>query len=160
MSSGQQGECGCCGTTDRDAAACDEGCACGTAASAQSTPRIPATRMAMAAAALPGGDRPDLVCTLDGGLDAMRGRIGEWQAIIARATRRESADGGVTLVYDHDPEVTVELARLAAAEFACCSFFSFTITVAPAGMRFTISAADEASDVVTAVFGTASVPAR
>jgi hypothetical protein len=136
--------------------ACDEDCACVTAASAQITPRILATRMALSAAALPGGNRPDLVCTLDGGLDAMRGRIGEWKAVIAQATGREPADGGVTLVYDHDPAVTVELGRLAAAEFACCSFFTFTLTVAPDGMRFTISAPDEARDAVTAVFGTAT----
>jgi hypothetical protein len=106
-------------------------------------------------AALPGGSRPDLMCTLDGGLDAMHGRISEWTAVIAQATRREPADGGVTLVYDHDPAVTVELARLAAAEFACCSFFSFTLTVARDGMRFTISVPGEARDVVTAMFGSA-----
>jgi hypothetical protein len=135
--------------------ACTDGCACGTPA-AQTTPRIPATRMVMSAAALPGGDRPDLVCTLEGGLDAMRGRIGEWKAVIAQATRREPADGGVTLIYDHNPEVTVGLARLAAAEFACCSFFTFSLTVAPEGLRFTVSAPDAARDVVTAVFGTAT----
>jgi hypothetical protein len=112
--------------------------------------------MAMSAEALPGGTRPDLVCTLDGGLDAMRGRISEWKAVIAQATGREPADGGVTLGYDHNPAVTVELARLAAAEFACCSFLTFTLTVAPEGTRFTISAPDEARDVVTAVFGTAT----
>jgi hypothetical protein len=136
--------------------ACDDGCACVTAAFAQTTPRVPVTRMALSAAALPGGDRPDLVCTLDGGLDAMRGRISEWRAVIAQATGREPADGGVTLVYDHDPALTVELARLAAVEFACCSFFTFTLAVAPDGMRFTISAPDEARDAVTAVFGTAA----
>jgi len=136
--------------------ACDEGCACVTAASAQTTPHIPATRMVMSAAALSGGIRPDLVCTFDGGLDAMRGRTGEWQAVIGRAIGREPAEGGVTLVYDHDPAVTVELARLAAVEFACCSFFAFTLTVAPEGMRFTVSAPNEARDVVTAVFGTAT----
>ncbi len=136
--------------------ACHVGCACVTATSAQSTRWVSATRMPMSAAALPGGTRPDLVCTLDGGLDAMRGRIDEWHAVINRATAREPAEGGVTLVYDHDPAVTAELARLAAAEFACCSFFAFTLTVAPQGMRFTVRAPVEARDVVTAVFGTAS----
>ena len=89
---------------------CGEDCACLTAAAAQTTPRIPVTRMAMTAAALPGGAGTELVCTLDGGLDAMRDRISEWKAVIAQATRREPADGGVTLVYDHDPGTTVELA--------------------------------------------------
>jgi rhodanese-related sulfurtransferase len=77
--------------------ACHEDCACVTAASAP--PRIPATRMAMSAAALDGGTRPDLVCTLDGGLDAMRGRISEWRAVIDRATRagtrRRRCDAGL-----------------------------------------------------------------
>ena len=48
----------------------------------------------------------------------------------------------------------MDLARLAAAEFACCSFFTFT--VAPEAMRFTVSAPDEAHDAVTAVFGAAT----
>jgi hypothetical protein len=135
--------------------ACHDGCACVTATSAPRTPGVSATRMPMSAAALPGGTRPDLVCTLDGGLDAMRGRISEWHTVINQATGREPADGGLTLVYHHDPAVTVELARLAAAEFACCSFFTFTLTVAPEGTRFTVSAPGEARDVVTAVFGTA-----
>jgi hypothetical protein len=108
---------------------------------------------ATGADALPGGSRPDLVCTLDGGPDAMRERVDEWRALIDRATGRETADGGVTLIYDHDPEVTVELARLAVADFACCSFFTFALTVAPDGMRFTVTAPAQARDVVTAMFG-------
>jgi hypothetical protein len=140
MSHGQQSGCACCGT------AADRTNPDGLA--------DPAVRVRF----LAGAEATDarLVCTLDGGLDAMRGRIGEWRAIIAQATGREPADGGVTLVYDHDPAVTVELARLAAAEFACCSFFTFTLIVATDGMRFTISAPDEARDVVTAVFGAAA----
>ncbi|GID94837.1 hypothetical protein ACFQFC_28820 [Amorphoplanes digitatis] len=136
------------------AGACGEGCTCVTAASTRTAPRMPVAR-----AALPLLDNSvgtDLVCTLDGGLDSMRGRIGEWQAVIGRAVGREAADGGVTLVYDHDPAVAVELARLGAAEFACCSFFGFTLTVAPAGMRFTVTAPAEAATLVTAVFGKAA----
>jgi hypothetical protein len=103
------------------------------------------------AAQKPGGS--DVVCTLDGDPDAIRVRINEWQAVIGAATRREPTGGGVTLVYEHDPAMTVELARLAAAEFACCSFFTFALTVGPDGMRFTVTAPDEAADVLTAVFG-------
>lgn len=94
-------------------------------------------------------------CTLDGGLDAMRGRIGEWQAVVGQATKRELAEGGFTLVYDHDPAVTVELARLAAAEFACCSFFTFSLAFGHEGLRFTVTAPDDAQEFLTAVFGTA-----
>ena len=133
--------------------ACHDGCAGVAAAWAQTTPRAPAVRVALIPAGEPGSD---IVCTLDGGLDAMRGRIDEWAAVIGRATGREPADGGVTLVYDHDPALTVELARLAAAEFACCSFFSFALKVAPDGVRFTVTAPDEAATVLTALFGTAT----
>jgi hypothetical protein len=104
-----------------------------------------------ASAAADGG--PDFVCTLDGGVEALAGRFGQWQAVIGQAVTREAADGGVTLGYDHDPARTVELARLAAAEFACCSFFTFSLTVAPEGVRFTVTAPPEAQDVVTALFG-------
>ncbi|MET8151923.1 hypothetical protein ACIBSW_02655 [Actinoplanes sp. NPDC049668] len=135
------------------AGACGGGCACVTAASARTAPRIPVARAALPLLDDAAGAGADLVCTLDGGLDAMRGRIGEWQAVIGRAVGREAVDGGVTLVYGHDPAVAVELARLAAAEFACCSFFSFVLAVEPAGMRFTVTAPAEAATLVTAVFG-------
>ncbi|WP_175313695.1 hypothetical protein [Streptomyces lunaelactis] len=134
---------------------CGQDCACVTAASAVTAPRVPAGRMALSAGAAAGGGA-DIVCTLDGGTDAMRDRITEWQAVIGRSTGRVPANGGVTLAFDHDSGVAVELARLAAAEFACCSFFTFTLTIGPMGMQFTVSAPDEARDVVTAVFGTAT----
>jgi hypothetical protein len=143
---------------------CDESCACVTAGPAETPARTPPRmppRMPLVRSALPradGSTDSDLVCTLDGGPDAMRDRIGDWRAVIARATGREPADGGVTLVYDHDPAVAVELARLSVAEFACCSFFSFTVTVAPEGMRFTVQAPAEAATVVTAIFGAAPNP--
>ncbi|MBT2390723.1 hypothetical protein J7E87_15130 [Streptomyces sp. ISL-1] len=134
--------------------ACREDCACVTAASAVTTPRVPASRMALSAAAVGGGS--DIVCTLEGGTDAMSERITDWQTVVGAATGREPADGGVTLTFDHDPGAAVELARLAAAEFACCSFFTFTLTIGPMGMRFTVTAPEEARDVVTAVYGTAA----
>ncbi|MEU0398217.1 hypothetical protein ABZ208_36785 [Streptomyces sp. NPDC006208] len=113
--------------------------------------------MALSAGAADGGS--DIVCTLAGGTEAMRQRITEWQAVIRSATGREAADGGVSVLFDHDRGVAVELARLAAAEFACCSFITFTLTIAPSGMRLTVTAPDEAREVVTAVFGTATSPA-
>jgi hypothetical protein len=133
---------------------CGEDCACVNAAPAVSTPRIPAGRIPLSEAALGGGS--DIVCTLEGGTGAMHERITEWQTVIGRATGRQPADSGVTLTFDHDPDLAVELTRLAAAEFACCSFFTFTLGVGPPGMHFTVSAPDEARDVVAAVFGTAT----
>lgn len=133
---------------------CGQDCACMTATSTETGPRLPASRTALSAGAT--GGSSDIVCTLDGGTDAMRDRITEWQAVIGRSSGRLPANGGVTLAFDHDSAVMVELARLAAAEFACCSFFTLTLTVGPMGMRFTVTAPEEARDVVTAVFGTAT----
>jgi hypothetical protein len=137
---------------------CREDCPCAMASTASPTlgsPRMPATSMALAASALDSPVGSDIVCTLDGGVDAMRGRIGEWQDVIGRAVGRHPAAGGVALRYEHDATLAVELVRLAAAEFACCSFFEFSLTVGPEGMVFAVSAPDEARDVITAVFGSA-----
>jgi hypothetical protein len=111
--------------------------------------------MPLASSSAQGRDT-ELVCTLEGGLDAMRDRIGEWQAVIGLASRRITAPGGVTLVYNHDAAITVELARLAAAEFACCSFFEFILVVSPDGVAFTVAAPPEASNIVDSVFGLAA----
>ena len=123
-------------------------------AGGSAAPRVPAIQMASARSLLDGQIGPDVVCTLEGGPDAMRTRIDDWQAILAYVTGRRPADGGVTLTFDHDADVTVELARLAAAEFACCSFFTFGLSVGPEGMRFTVSAPEDARPLVTAMFGT------
>jgi hypothetical protein len=107
-------------------------------------------------------DNPDptpIACTLDGGIDAMRTRGGDWQRVIGRATGRYPIDHGVTLTYDHDEPLTTELARLAAAEFACCSFFEFTLRVGAGGVTFTVTAPAEAGGIVTAMFGAYGSPA-
>ena len=98
-------------------------------------------------------DGSPIACTLDGGIDAMRTRISDWQDVLSRATSREAVAGGVALTFGHDEPLTLELARLAAAEFACCSFFTFSLTVSPNGMSFTVTAPPAAGDVVTAMFG-------
>jgi hypothetical protein len=86
----------------------------------------------------------------------MLDRLTPWQAALARETGREPAEGGVTVVFEQVLALTVELARLAAAEFTCCSFFTFSLSVGPTGMRFTVTAPEEARDLVTALFGTAA----
>jgi hypothetical protein len=83
----------------------------------------------------------------------MRTRVGDWQEVLAKATGRRPIEGGVILSYPHDGQVTVELARLAAAEFECCSFFEFSLSVGPSGMTFAVLAPEEAQDVVTSMFG-------
>jgi hypothetical protein len=94
-----------------------------------------------------------LVCTLEGGASAVQERVGEWRKVVNLAVERRPATAGVTLVYRPDATVAVELARLAAAEFACCSFFTFTLRLDPAGMALTVTAPPEAASVITAMFG-------
>ena len=94
-----------------------------------------------------------IVCTLGGGLEAIQARVTDWQQVIGRSTGRRPVDGGVVLTYDHDEAVAADLGRLAVAEYACCSFFEFTLTVGPDGMAFAVAAPPEASAVVTAMFG-------
>jgi hypothetical protein len=90
---------------------------------------------------------------LDGGVEAIGARVAEWQEIVGRASDLQPAAGGVTLRYEHNPQLAADLARLAAAEFACCSFFTFTLAFGPGGMVFTVTAPEEAGDAVTAIFG-------
>jgi hypothetical protein len=83
----------------------------------------------------------------------MRGRVGDWQAVLDRAVGREPVPGGAALTFRHDVDTTTELARLAAAEYACCSFFDFSLAVTGDGVRFEVRAPAEAQDVLAAVFG-------
>jgi hypothetical protein len=90
-------------------------------------------------------------CTLDPG--AMRGRISDWQALLARGTSRSPIPGGSAITFDIDPELLAGLARLVADEHACCSFFDFTISVTEDGVRFEVRAPEEAHDMLATVFG-------
>jgi len=98
-------------------------------------------------------DSDGVACTLGGGGEAMARRLDEWAAVTGRARGHEPADGGVTLVYDHDGDTAAELARLATAEFGCCSFFTFTLTIGPNGMRLTVTAPPKAAHIVADLFG-------
>ena len=99
---------------------------------------------------------PALVCTLAGGPEARQVRLADWRAAISQATGRRPAAGGVTLTFDHDSRLAAELGRLAAVEYECCSFFTFTLGIGPAGMTFTAQAPDAARDIVTDLFGEAA----
>ena len=73
--------------------------------------------------------------------------------MVARATDRRVIDDGIALTFEHDAELTTEIARLAAAEFDCCSFFRFGLAVDATGVRLEVGAPPHARDIVTAVFG-------
>lgn len=48
-----------------------------------------------------------------------------------------------------------ELARLAAAEQACCPFFAFTLTIGARGIALEVTAPADGQDLLATVFGVA-----
>ncbi|GEK19901.1 MerR family transcriptional regulator [Cellulomonas xylanilytica] len=132
---------------------CGDGCPCTTAAPEPLADRrtfVPLTRAP--AVAVP--DVPLIACSLDAG--AVPDRISDWQALVARAVKREPIADGVALKFVASPELVVEVARLAAAEQDCCTFFTFTLTMTTGHVRLEVEAPGEAADVVAAMFGTAA----
>lgn len=96
---------------------------------------------------------PPIACTLDPA--AMPDRVAEWQALLDGATARErTSDGALVVVLAADTSLP-ELARLVAAEQACCAFFSFSITADQRGVGLEVRAPAGADEIVTALFGAA-----
>ncbi|CAN5398128.1 MerR family transcriptional regulator [soil metagenome] len=125
---------------------CDDDCACG--ADDPPPPLVTST----AEDTLP-VEEVEIACTLDAG--DMSGRLEEWQDVIARATHRSPIADGVALRFAHDMDLTTALARLCAAEHACCSFFRFALLIDSHGVRLEVRSPPEARDMLTAaVFGT------
>jgi hypothetical protein len=114
---------------------------------------LPTTSGPTAPAITPAG-RP-IVCTLDANGGSMAERLGEWRTVLAQATGREAIDEGVAVTFGHDIARTAELARLLAAEYSCCSFASYHLTIDGRGVRMEIRTPPEARDALAAVFGTA-----
>ena len=132
---------------------CGDGCPCATAAPAPLADRrtfVPLTRGPVIAAP----DVPVIACSLDAG--SVPDRISDWQALVAQAVRREPITGGMALQFAASPELVAEVARLAAAEQDCCTFFTFTLQMTTDQVRLEVQAPDDAVDVVAAMFGTAA----
>jgi DNA-binding transcriptional MerR regulator len=113
-----------------------------------------AADVVIAATVLAPDDRtgqPVIACTLEA--DAVRERLGDWRSVLGRATSRGPIPGGVMATFDHADGLIADLARLAAAEQACCTFFDFTLTLTGSGIRFEVRAPSEAQDVLLALFG-------
>jgi hypothetical protein len=94
-----------------------------------------------------------IVCTLDADGGDMTARVDEWRAVLADATGREQTDEGIALTFRHDIARTAELARLLAAEYACCSFASYHLTIDDRGVRIEVRTPPEARPALAAVFG-------
>jgi hypothetical protein len=133
---------------------CTDDCACTRAASVTDSSDVLPTGTG---ATIPGAtpyDHP-LVCTLGADGGDVVGRLGEWQAMLAQATSREEIDGGVAVSFPHDIARTAGLARLLAAEYSCCSFASYHLTIDARGVRMEIRTPAETRDALAAAFGTA-----
>jgi MerR family copper efflux transcriptional regulator len=125
---------------DPTAGPCGPGCAC-----LESGPASGASL-----AVVPLGSEPDIVCTLNP--EEMGDRISEWQAILAHVDAREAIDGGIRLTLSPDADLA-EVARLARAEWSCCSFFAFSLTVDSRGTALEVRAPEAARELLTLVFG-------
>lgn len=100
----------------------------------------------------PCGPCGSIACTLDH--EDMATRLSEWQAVLGEVTGRASIDDGIRLTLAPSIDLGA-VAHLTRAEWACCSFFAFGITVDGRGTAIEVRAPVEARDLVTAVFGAA-----
>ena len=125
---------------------CGSGCAC--LAGNDSPVPSPVTRSVAASREQP------IVCTLQP--TAIPERIERWRAVLAHVRARvRTADGRLRLEMQHSIDLS-ELANLVAAEQQCCAFFAFVLTVDERGIVLEIAAPDEATEIVSAMFGTAA----
>jgi MerR family copper efflux transcriptional regulator len=113
---------------------CADGCAC------VSPPAVPG-----AGQALP------VTCTLDA--TEVPGRRQAWRALLEPARSRSSTEDGGLRFELGDRVALEELARLVAAEQACCAFFSFTITVDGGGISLEVRAPEGAAAIVDELMG-------
>jgi hypothetical protein len=131
--------------------ACDTDCGC--VSDANETEPVAATIRAASLSAKPVAGESAIACTLSAG--SMKGRIADWQSLLAHVVRREPIDGGVRSVFS--PSVPIgDLMRLVAAEQDCCQFFRFAITVDTRGVALEVRAPADAFEIVESMFGTPS----
>ena len=128
---------------DPAAGACGPGCACVDAVT-------PSGRVLTV---VPLGSEADIACTLSH--EEMGDRMADWQTVLAHVDAREPVDGGIRLTLDRDVDLG-EVSRLARAEWSCCSFFSFSITVDGRGTALEVRAPEAARELLTSVFGAAA----
>jgi DNA-binding transcriptional MerR regulator len=132
--------------------ACTDDCAC---LDTDQTPRPAPPAGALLFPLLPAAEKtPVASCTLE--RSALPARLDEWAAMVAEATGRTALEDGIALDFASDPELAARLARLAAEEYQCCSFFDFRLAVNAAGLRLEVRAPAHAQDALHTVFGAAA----
>ncbi len=132
--------------------ACDTNCGC--VSDPDDIQAVAATIQAVSLTTKPPvAGEPAIACTLSAG--SMKGRMADWQSLLAHVERREPIDGGLRSVFT--PSVPIaDLMRLVAAEQDCCQFFRFAITVDTRGVALEVRAPDDALEIVESMFGTSS----
>ena len=134
----------------RPEGACDTECGCvgepsGEATAAKAQPVLLSIKPAVAGEAA-------IACTLSAG--SMKGRLAEWQSLLAHVERREPLDSGTRCVFAASVP-NDELIRLVAAEQDCCQFFQFAVTVDTSGVALEVRAPADAQSIVESMFGSA-----
>ena len=130
------------------AGACGADCPCTTVTIEPTSPRrtfVPLTLTPLTA------DNEAIACTLRP--DAVPDRVSDWQELVARAVDRRTIDGGVSLVFPAEGDLAAQIARLAAAEQDCCTFFTFTVRLTTGQIRLDVQAPADAAEIVAAMFG-------
>jgi DNA-binding transcriptional MerR regulator len=102
----------------------------------------------------PAPDHPAIACTL--APEHIESRVADWQALTSQALGRDPVDGGLRLRFPTGTALAREVARLAAAEQACCTFFDFTVHIGPGGTDLEVRAPAEAMVLVNALVGRAA----
>lgn len=126
---------------------------CGCVSDPDETDSVAGTIQAVNLSAKPVAGEPAIACTLSAG--SMKGRIADWQSLLAHVVRREPIDGGVRSVFAPSVPIT-DLMTLVAAEQDCCQFFRFAITLDTSGVALEVRAPEDALEIVESMFGTPS----
>jgi DNA-binding transcriptional MerR regulator len=126
---------------------CDADCGCSTAPTAASpSATSPVTSVSRRGTA----DAPPLACSLGAG--DMQARLADWQAVLALVEARLPIPGGLRLEF-RSAAPLVDIARLAAAEYECCPFFGFAVTIDGRGLALEVTAPVDGQEVLVGVFG-------
>jgi hypothetical protein len=91
-----------------------------------------------------------IVCTL--APEALPDRVDRWRTLVEVVTARSPIPNGVRLAFGDGASVA-EIAQLALAEHACCTFFTFTIAVDADTVTLEVVAPPEARDLLTQLVG-------
>jgi len=100
------------------------------------------------------GRQAAVACSLDD--SAVEQRVVEWQVLLAAAVRTERAADRLSAVFEPSASVVAELARLSAAETACCPFFTFNLDITAAAAVLTVRVPAGAEAMLDRLVGAAT----